>query len=242
MPPDVAPGMEGRVRLRPNAPDDDHLLDRGRAFQRLIRGPLQWHDAAAPIAAVRGDEELRLRVVHPVPQRLRAEAAEHHVVGRADSSAGEHGDGCFRDHRQIDGDPIALADAQAFQDIGELADLAVQAPVGQDPLIARLSFPDQRRAVLRRRAKEAVEAVIRDIKLSADEPFGERRVPFQHPVPLPHPAQLAGALGPEAFGIPPGALVDLLAGDIRLAAEFVRGRENTALFEQRLDSACLFFH
>ena len=47
-------------------------------------------------------------------------------VRRADAGAGQHGDGQLRDHRHVDGDAVAGLDAQPLEDVGELADLAVQ--------------------------------------------------------------------------------------------------------------------
>ena len=51
-----------------------------------------------------------------------------------------------------------------------------------------------------------VEAVVRDVGLSADEPFGERHVPFQHLVPRLKPVQFRRDFRPETFGIFRGAL------------------------------------
>jgi len=204
-------------------------------------GVLQLHHAAAPVAAVRGDQQLRLRVIHPVSQRLGAETAEDHVVRCADPRAGEHRDGSFGDHGQVDGDAVALLDPQALQDVGKLADFVVQVLISQRALIARLALPDQRRFVLRRSAQEAVEAVVRHVELPAQEPFGERRAPLQHPVPLPHPAQLAGPLRPEPLRVAARPLIHIITRCIRLAAKRLRGRKSAALLEQRLDGACLFF-
>src|SRR6188508_529170 len=45
------------------------------------------------------------------PDRVRREAAEDHRVDRADARAGEDGVGGLEDHRQVDGDAVALLDA-----------------------------------------------------------------------------------------------------------------------------------
>jgi hypothetical protein len=49
-------------------PDDDHVLDRRCVFERFVGVPLERNDLAAAIAAVSGDHELGLGVVHPVAQ------------------------------------------------------------------------------------------------------------------------------------------------------------------------------
>ena len=94
-----------------------------------------------------------LCVVDAIAQRLGAEAAEHHAVDRADARARQHRDGQLRDERQVDRDAIALLHAERLEDVGELADLAVQIEVGQRPAIARLAFPDERGLVAARPAR-----------------------------------------------------------------------------------------
>jgi hypothetical protein len=49
---------------------------------------------------------------------------------RADARAGQHGVGRLRDHRQVDGDAVALLDAVRLQHVGEAADLVVQFAIG----------------------------------------------------------------------------------------------------------------
>ena len=44
----------------------DHLLDRRAPFHRLVRAPLERHHLAAPVAEVRRDQHLRLRVIDAV--------------------------------------------------------------------------------------------------------------------------------------------------------------------------------
>ena len=48
----------------------------------------------------------------------------------ADARAGEHRVRRFRDHRQVDGDTVALSDVAVAQDVGEPADLVVQLLIG----------------------------------------------------------------------------------------------------------------
>ena len=76
---------------------DDDVLDRRRALQRLVGHLLQRDDLTAAPAAVGGDEQRALRVVDAIAQRLRAEAAEHDGVHRADARAREHRDRQLRE-------------------------------------------------------------------------------------------------------------------------------------------------
>ena len=73
-----------------------------------------------------GDDELGARAVDPVGERVGGKAGEHHRVDRADTGAGQHRNRRFRDHRQIDNDAVALADAELLQDIGEFLDAGME--------------------------------------------------------------------------------------------------------------------
>ena len=73
---------------------------------------------APPVAAVGGDDQLRLRVVDAVGERLGGEPAEDDGVRRADAGAGEHGDGELRNHRHVDGDAVATPHAELLQRVG----------------------------------------------------------------------------------------------------------------------------
>jgi hypothetical protein len=81
-------------------------------------------------------------------------------------------------------------------------------------------------AVTRAGLHVAVEAVVGDVQLPADEPLGERGVrPVQHLLPRLEPVQRLGALRPEALEVGLGLLVDPRVGDDRALPELVRGRE-----------------
>ena len=54
-----------------------------------------------------------------------------------------------------------------------------------------------------------IDAVKAGVDLAADEPLGERLVPFEHLVPFFEPAKRLGLLGPEAVGIVVGPLPEL---------------------------------
>src|SRR5205085_10609067 len=95
----------------------------------------------------------------------------------------------------------ALLNPGALEDVCEARDLAVQLRVGQRALLARLALPDDRGLVAPPRREVSVEAVIRDVDASADEPLGVRRLPTQNRAPLPEPVKLRlGHAAPEGFG------------------------------------------
>ncbi len=161
----------------------------GLAAKGLIGGVFERHDVAAPPAAVGGDHSLDWLSLMRSRRRIGGEAAEDDRVDRADAGAGQHGDRGFGDHRQVDGDAVALRDAQAQKHVGELADLAVQVPIGQDALIARLAFEDDRGFVAARAVQVPVQAVGGDVELPAEEPLGVGRVPFADRIPRLCPVQ-----------------------------------------------------
>ena len=127
--------------LAAGPPDGDHVLDRRAVRDRVVRVLLERDDLAAAVRAVGGDEDLRLRVVDAVLQRLGGEPAEHDRVRRADPRAGEHGHRELGHHAEVDGDPVALRDAEGLQRVGEPADLLVQLAVGDHARVAGLPLP-----------------------------------------------------------------------------------------------------
>jgi hypothetical protein len=64
--------------------------------------------------AVGGDEELAVESTMRSASESAREAAEDDGVDGADAGAGQHGDGQFRDHRHVDGNPVALLDTPCF--------------------------------------------------------------------------------------------------------------------------------
>ena len=128
MVPDVAHRIH--VDRRAGALDDDDMIDAAGLGDRRIGIGFQRHLAAAAQAFVGGDDDVRLAILDAAGKRIRREAAEHHGMDGADAGAGQHGVGRFRNHRQIDGDAVALLDVAVAQDIGEAADLVVQLLIG----------------------------------------------------------------------------------------------------------------
>ena len=134
-------------------------------------------------------------------KRFGAEAAEHHTVRRADAVAGVHGDDQLRHHAHIKADAVAFFDAEFFEHVGELVDLAPHVAIGQHALVARLAFPDDRRFVFAPAIDVAIEAIVGRVELAADEPLCPRRVPLQNFFPRLEPMQLFGGFGPEGLRI-----------------------------------------
>ena len=168
-------------------------------------------------------------------ERLGGEAAEHDGVRRADPGAREHRDRQLGDHRHVDRDAIAGPDPQLEQRVGGLAHLALEVGVRDRPRIAGLADPVVGDLAAEAVLDVAVDAVVGDIELAADEPLRERQVPLERLVERLDPGDpLARELRPEGLEVALGLLVD--AGvDVRLCDELGRRRELALLGEQGLD-------
>ncbi len=214
----VPPHVAGFVPLDVLAgtPDHQDLVDLLALLlglpDRLVDGRLERRRGAAPVAAVRGDDHLRLAVGHPVGERVGGEAAEDDGVRRADPGAGQHRDHGLGDHRQVDRDPVTLGDAELGERVGGLADLVLEVGVRQVAgVVLGLADPVQGDLVAVAVLDVPVDAVVRRVDGAAGEPLGERRVvPVQDPVPLLAPVQALGLLGPERLPVGGGAFVGLL--------------------------------
>ncbi len=236
VPPVVAPVDHRRIRRGvAEASNDENVVHRRGRQQRLVDRRLQEGGLPAPPAAIRGDDELRLRVVDPARQGFGREAAEDDGVRRADAGTREHRDRELRDHRHVDRDAVALADAQRVEGAGRLLDLAVQVRIGDRPGVARLADP-----VVGDLAAEAVldvpvDAVVADVQLAAVEPAREREIPVQGRIERLEPADpLAGELRPEGLEVRLGLEVQVGLG-VGLGGEGGIRRERPLLMQQVLD-------
>jgi len=80
----------------------------------------------------------------------------------------------------------------------------------------------------------AVEAVVGDVQLAADEPFREWGIPIEDGVPLLEPRDVIfGLLGPEGLEVL-GVVVDLRIGDDGVAPEVGRGQIGRASCRERV--------
>jgi hypothetical protein len=123
------------------------------------------------VATVGGDDELGLGVVHAIGERFGAEATEDDAMRGADPGAGQHRHDGFGNERHVDADPVAGDDAEMTHDVGAAAHLTQQIAVGERALVARLTLPDDRRLVAPPRKNLAIDAVVGEVRLAADEPF-----------------------------------------------------------------------
>ncbi len=206
VPPHVTALGPGHLLL--GAADDQDLLHGRRLGDRIVRVLLERDDVALPVAAVGGDDDLRLGVGDAAGERLGREAAEHDGERRADPRAGEHRDRELRDHRHIDGDPVALPDTKLLQPVRAALGLVQEVLVGEGPGVARLPLPVVRDLRALPGFHVAVEAVLRDVQLAVGEPLRVRRLPLEDLRERLPPEEGPGVLGPEALEVLVRPLVD----------------------------------
>jgi len=100
--------------IRAGALDDDDGFDRGAMGECRIDIGLQGHSLTTAQPFVGGDDQAGVAVANAAGEAVGRESAEHDRMDRADAGAGQHGEGGFGDHRQIERHPVATADSLCF--------------------------------------------------------------------------------------------------------------------------------
>ena len=73
-------------------------------------------------------------------------------MNSANARTGQHGDGCFHDHGQINANAVALFHAKLAHGIGQFADTRMQFAVGHLGIRSRvIAFPQDRHLIAARR-------------------------------------------------------------------------------------------
>ena len=243
MPPEVLAGVPLALDLVAHAPDDDHLLQEVEALNGRVGAVLLGDGFGAAEGPVAGDQQLGAAVLNAVAQRIGAEPAEDDAVNGADAGAGQHGDGQFGDHGQVDLHAVALLDALGLQDVGELADLLVHLLVGERAALRGLVALPLDGDLVAPGLQVTVQAVVGDVELPAleilevDGALADIEVVILDLVPFLEPLHvLARNVGPEAVRILdrplPDLVVSLPAADVGHLLD---------LFRYRVDIFQLYF-
>src|SRR5215467_12115325 len=101
----------------------------------------------------------------------------------------KHSDREFRNHPHVNRGPVALLQAKSFESIRESADLVMQHLITESSNFTRLAFPQNRQFVFSWTAQVPIDTVVRNVRLSADEPFRKRHVPFHYLRPARKPVK-----------------------------------------------------
>ncbi len=207
VPPVVAP--RDHVDAIAKAVDDDDVLDRRAVGDGLVGVVLEVDLVAATVAAVGRDQDLCPAVIDPPGQRLGGEATEYDRVRGADPGAGQHRDRQLGDHRHVDGDAVALLDAELLEGVRGLRDLPLQVGEGQRARVARLTDPVVGHLVAEPALHVPIDAVVGDVELPTREPLRERQVPLEGRLERLRPVDpLACELRPEALEVAFGLVVE----------------------------------
>ena len=155
----------------------------------------------------------------------------------------EHRDDSLRNDGQVDGDAIALADAEAREQVRGALDLDGQLGVREAARVAGLALPVDRDAVAVAREHVPVEAVVGHVELAIAEPAGDggfRPVEGlrEGAVPVHEVARL---LGPEGEAVIGRALVEFGTGD-RVRSEVGVGGEAALLVQKAVDRGAGHHH
>ena len=184
------------------AQHDDFFHGSGSGGERSVHVILQRHHLAATISAVRGDNDRGFTVFGAVFDAFAAEAPEDHAMDRPDAGAGQHGDGGFRNHGQVDHDAVFGLRAVGFQHVGKAADFALQLLIGEGAPVAGFAFEDNGGFIFTGWiGSVAVHAILSDIQLPPAEPPGGWRLPLEHGFPGLLPQQLRRLACPEFCGV-----------------------------------------
>jgi hypothetical protein len=142
---------------------------------RFVEQALVGYCLAAAHAGIRGDDQFRGRVVDTRGQRSGSKATEDDRVDGADACAGEHGEHRLGDHRHVDQDAVALADAQALHDRRHAHDFLLEFGERIDDFLVGLGRDEYQRAVIRALGGVTVDRVVANVGFAADEPLGKWR-------------------------------------------------------------------
>ena len=114
--------------------------------------------------------------------------------------------------------------AEPLEHVGEALHLVEQLGVGDRAGVARLALEVDRHLVAAAGGDVAVEAVVADVELAADEPLGERQLPLADRLPLRRPVEQLGRLaGPEPLVVLGGLVVEEGADDEGIALDLPGG-------------------
>ena len=174
-------------------------------------------------------------------ERVRRKTAEDDGMDRAEPSAGEHRIGRLGDHRQVDRDPVALADAAVAHDVRHAADLVVELAIGDLFRFRRIvAFPDDGDLVAAGR-KVPVDAVVGDVGGAVLEPADRDLARSEGRVLGPRiglePVDALALLPPERLGVRHrGAILGLVPGAVDEGAAAPVGGNLVERSSYRLDA------
>src|SRR5471030_859505 len=170
------------------------------ARQRFIHERCVIDHLARTRTGVGGNDQHGRGVINARRQAWRGEPAEYDRMDCAEPRAGQHREQGFGDHRQIDQDTLALANAERAHDGGHAIHFGVQLGIGVAPLDARFRRYIHQRVLLSTRGKMPVDSVVAKIGLAADKPSRKRWIAaIKHLLERRFPMDAPRLFAPERF-------------------------------------------
>ncbi len=238
VPPHIATGLHRHVMSR--AAQNDHFADRGAArLERFVSGRFQLDHMPATPAAIRRDEQRRLRVLDAILQRVRGETTEHDRVHRADARARLHRNHGLWHEWHVDDNAVTRLHTVGEKHVCEAADLGMQLAIRHVARVTGLALKDDRRLVAAFR-EVPIEAIRGHIQFPVGEPAIVRRAGIVErdteglvPVDLG-----ARQIGPETHVIGSGSLphrLNICGRQTRFGDECGRRWKNAILGQDGFD-------
>jgi hypothetical protein len=114
------------------------MLDGRALFQGSIGNRLERDRLPTALTLVRSDKDAGFAIVHAIAKRFRRETGEDDRVDGANASAGKEGGDGVPGHGEVDGDGVALFDAERLEDVGDAAYLVEELAIGDVGTLAGL--------------------------------------------------------------------------------------------------------
>src|SRR6202012_3714734 len=136
-----------------------------------------------PVRRVLRQNGNALRIVHAVDDRMRGKPSKNYRMHRTDARASEHGNGQLRRHAHVDGNAVALLNAQALERVRKALYFCMQVAEGQLANLSWLAFPQDGDFIALITQRVPVYAVVAEVRLSAHKPLHPGLIPLKHLVP-----------------------------------------------------------
>src|SRR5262249_30002416 len=144
---------------------DDNVLHTRAFGERFIDGGLKLNFLSAAEASVGGDDERRAEILDACLQGFGRESAEDYAVDDAEPRTSEHRNRQLGDHGHVENGAVAFFVASRLQNAGEADYKAMQFLIGDESLVARFAFPENRDFVLACGGEVPIQAVIGNVRL-----------------------------------------------------------------------------
>ena len=195
MPPNVPTFFHRDFCIRPI--EHNTGFNRWRFFQRFIYDIFECEYFATSITTVSCKLYFGTGIIVTIRNRLSGKPRENHTMNCANPSTGQHSKSEFRNHRHVNRNDISLLHTGFFKRIGQPTHFTMKFSVSKRTHIARLTFPDNG-CLVRIFCQIPIKAIVRDIRLSTDEPLRIWLFPFQCFIKCFEPMKiLLGQITPE---------------------------------------------